>query len=191
MSSDPSAREIVPEPAPSVTDAPRPEGACIASEDWLRGVSALREGRVADAIVDACNAVETWDEFLEGWLLLATARLNQGDQVESLGASARALELAEHYHVEALDVYALALIRAEQFADAVDVYTDLLALDNARPIAYWFRGRCHVTLNDYASARADFVRAIELSPELEEWLDSEPALRAVYEGRAPDAPALD
>ena len=64
----------------------------------------------------------------------------------------------------------------EQFSQAIADFTMVIELDPAFSLAYYYRGRVHLTLEQFEFAVADLSTAVELRPQL--------PLASYYRGRS-------
>ncbi|MFN3993337.1 MAG: tetratricopeptide repeat protein [Tabrizicola flagellatus] len=149
----------------------------------LRVASYLRPDH-SDALLMSANvledlnrydlAAETYAQFTPEDPAFVTAEVGRAGALRAQGkadAAIEALRTLARAHGDLMGVqFALGdMLRGqERFTEAVAAYSEAIALATAAGredwVLYFYRGICHEQSKDWASAEADFRRALELNP---------------------------
>lgn len=134
---------------------------------FYRAQAYLALGELARAEAEIDSALQADLTLLNGYLL-------RGRILQAAGRAAESLEPLEVYRLhgkQALDAEALALLGAAYEAnaridDALDAYSESLALDGRQLNLYLARGSLYLEQDDAAAALTDFNQALKLDSRL-------------------------
>lgn len=125
-------------------------------------------GEYEKALEEFRFAIELDPENRKAHRGMGIAYLATEDYEQSLASFANALSYADgkvsNLEFDILDYRAIAEVKSGLYPKAIDTYTILIDIDYNASEHYYLRGNVYLLQADYESARADFEKAIELSP---------------------------
>ena len=115
----------------------------------------------ADSITDII--IKKWARYADGYNIKAQILLEKKDTTAAEAIIDKALEV-DKYNVNALNAKANILMMHEQYAEAIDHYTESLRLNPKHAGNLINRALCHYHLDHYRDAMADYDRALDFEP---------------------------
>jgi tetratricopeptide (TPR) repeat protein len=129
-------------------------------------------GNFSDAVADLNKALLLNPKLYEAFYqrgLIFLLDLEQFEAAErDLGVAADKMQTAPH---EPMVYYALALYELKKYKAAMLVADKALAKKNDYPDAYYIRAMVYVAQKEYAKAKADINKALDLQPNTPEYTD--------------------
>jgi len=127
------------------------------------GLTAMADGRYADAVPDLTAATRNAPNDAELWLALGRSKLAQREWLSAKPDLEKAVELRpDHGPTQATLAYCLA--KMGQFDRAQDALNRAEAMRYAPAGLFALRGYCHVSRREDQLAEAAIKRALELNP---------------------------
>ncbi|TAE60177.1 MAG: tetratricopeptide repeat protein, partial [Bacteroidetes bacterium] len=125
----------------------------------------ISTGKTSAALSDLDRAIGLQPGYADAWFLRGKLRYENKQEAAGIADIDRALQITPE-HPEAVKLRADIHLARQEWSQAAEVYTRLLARRRS-PEVFHQRGLLYLKINRNAEAIADFTRAIELKPSME------------------------
>ncbi len=152
---------------------------------FYRGLCRKAIGEHTGALSDLNKALKLDPDNIHMMFNRAMVLRTIGQRQRAINDLERALYLSPtgSVAIEALNELGRMNIGQNSYTEALENYTQLIALTPDNQEAYYYRGLCHGHMNDHVKAIADHTKALEIKPSYGEALEAR-AIQHVVSGNA-------
>ncbi|MHA2620867.1 MAG: tetratricopeptide repeat protein [bacterium JZ-2024 1] len=133
----------------------------------------LNEGKYEEAIALAQSALDDYPQWVDAWLLMATAREAIGSIDEAVFALSEATRHARDLLRRALTNYAYFLAVLGDVSEAEKIYKEAITFGGETAGLNYFLARVQTVLGKKAEALTHFRRAVELDRDYQTYISEE------------------
>ena len=142
----------------------------LEADDWFEaGLAMNNAGRYQDAAEAFARSISIDPTEPLSWLNLGTAQALLGDYDRAIGNLKKSIQMNPKLALAFANLAEICF-RTDRYQEAIDAYTELLALWPENPNALYKRGLAYLSLRDAGRAQAEYLSLKIVDPDLAEKL---------------------